>query len=55
MISKYLRCLFFVNINVFRHLKLEIVLAIPVSNEWKIKAYNSAAGFNAGPLSTTLT
>ena len=34
--------LFFTNINIFRHLKLEIVLAIPASNYSKIEANNSA-------------
>ena len=33
----------FLNINIFRHLKLEIALAIPALNEWKIEANNSAA------------
>ena len=28
---------------VFRHLKLEIALAIPALNEWKIDTYNQAA------------
>ena len=27
------RCLFFINRNIFRHLKLEIALAIPALNE----------------------
>ena len=35
-------CLFFKNINIFCQLKLEIALAIPASNEWKIDANNSA-------------
>ena len=34
------RCLFFITINI---LKLEIVLANPASNDWKIKTNNSAA------------
>ena len=29
--------------NIFRHLKLEIAIAIPALNEWKIEANNSAA------------
>ena len=29
--------------NIFRYLKLEIALAIPASNDWKIEANNSAA------------
>ena len=32
-IIQYWLCLFFININVFLHLKLEIALAIPASNE----------------------
>ena len=36
-IIQYLRCLFFININIFCHLKLEIATAIPVSNERKKK------------------
>ena len=39
------RCLFFINMNIFHHLKLEIALAIPASNEGKIQhvqAKNSA-------------
>ena len=35
--------LFFMNGNIFRQLKLEIVLAIPASNEWKIETNTSAA------------
>ena len=33
---------FFININIFRHLKSGIALAIPGLNEWKIEANNSA-------------
>ena len=29
------RCLFFINLNIFRHLKLEFALAIPASNDEK--------------------
>ena len=36
------RCLFFINRNVFRHLKLDIALAIPALNELKILWKNSA-------------
>ena len=38
-------CIFFtnININIFRHLKLEIALAIPALNEWKIETNNAAA------------
>ena len=32
---KFEKCQFFTNRNIFRHLKLEIALAIPASNEWK--------------------
>ena len=28
--------------SIFRHLKLEFVLAIPASNEWKTEIYNLA-------------
>ena len=31
-IIQYWKCLFFININVFRYLRLKIVLAIPASN-----------------------
>ena len=31
----FLTCLFFINSNIFRHLKLEIALAIPGSNDEK--------------------
>ena len=30
---EFTRCLFYININIFRHLKLKIALAIPASNE----------------------
>ena len=33
--------LFFININIFRHLKLEIALAIPASNDEKYNWSNS--------------
>ena len=32
---KFESCLFFINNNIFRHLKLEIALAIPASNDEK--------------------
>ena len=32
-----------INIIIFRHLELEIALAIPAQNEWKKARYNSAA------------
>ena len=38
-ITQFRRCLFSKNINIFCHLKLEIALAIPASNEEKIQ-YN---------------
>ena len=43
-IIKYWRCLFFININIFRHLKLEIALAIPASNDekYRSKQFSSA-------------
>ena len=37
------RCLFLINRHIFRHLKLEMALAIPASNEWKIVATNSSS------------
>ena len=37
------RCLFFINIDIFCRLKLEIALAIPASNERKKEANNSVA------------
>ena len=37
--SKILQMTFLINIHIFRHLKLEIALAIPALNEWKIKIY----------------
>ena len=36
------RCLFSKNKNIFRHLKLEIALAIPASNDEKYNSNNSA-------------
>ena len=41
-IFQYWRCLFFINMNIFRQLKLEIALAIPASSEIKILTNNSA-------------
>ena len=35
---------FFININIFRHLKLEIALEIPASNEWKIQYRQFGSG-----------
>ena len=42
-IIHFKKCLFFMNSNIFPHLKLEILLAIPTSNEGKIETNNSAA------------
>ena len=42
-IIHYWRCLFYININIFRHLKLKIASAISASNEWKIETNNTAA------------
>ena len=42
-IFQFGRCLFFLNENIFRHLKLEIALAIPALKEWKI-IWNNLAG-----------
>ena len=39
----YFLCIFFKNIIISRHVKLEIALAIPASNEGKIEPNNSAA------------
>ena len=36
LIITFWRCNFFIKITIFRHLELEIALAIPASNEWKI-------------------
>ena len=33
---------FFINIIIFRHLELEIALAVPATNEWKIVRNDSA-------------
>ena len=41
-ITQFKRCLFLKNINIFCHLKLEIVLAIPASNDKKYNITNSA-------------
>ena len=41
--SDFFIYVYILNINIFsRHLKLEIALEIPASNEWKIEANNSA-------------
>ena len=42
-IIQYPKCLFFIGKHIFCHLKMEIALAIPALNEWKIKTNNSAA------------
>ena len=42
-ILHFKRCLFFMNSNIFRHSKLEILLAIPTLNEGMIETNNSAA------------
>ena len=38
---KFIIIYFFININIFPHSELKIVLAIPASNEWKIEMNNS--------------
>ena len=43
-ITQFRRCIFSKNIYIFRHLKLEIVLAIPALNDEKYNLNNSAAG-----------
>ena len=40
--NKFNNSVFFINSNSFRHLKLEIALAIPASNDEKYKWNNSA-------------
>ena len=47
-IIQFRRCIFSKNIYIFRHLKLEIALAIPASNDEKYNWNNSAGqGFQA--------
>ena len=41
-ITQFKRCPFSKIINIFRHLKLEIALAIPASNDEKYNTTNSA-------------
>ena len=41
-IIQFKRCIFKKNINIFRHSKLEIALAIPASNDEKYNTTNSA-------------
>ena len=41
-INQFRRCIFSKNIYIFRHLKLEIALAIPASNDEKYNWSNSA-------------
>ena len=42
LITQLRRCIFSKNKNIFRHLKLEIALAIPASNDEKYNSNNSA-------------
>ena len=42
LITQLKRCIFSKNKNIFRHLKLEIALAIPASNDEKYNSNNSA-------------
>ena len=42
LITQLGRCIFKKNKNIFRHLKLEIALAIPASNDEKYNSNNSA-------------
>ena len=42
LITRLKRCIFSKNKNIFRHLKLEIALAIPASNDEKYNSNNSA-------------
>ena len=41
-IIQFKKCLFSKNINIFRHLKLEIALAIPAANDEKYSTTNTA-------------
>ena len=41
-ITQLTRCIFSKNKNIFRHVKLEIALAIPASNDEKYNSNNSA-------------
>ena len=42
LITQLIRCIFSKSENIFRHLKLEIALAIPASNDEKYNSNNSA-------------
>ena len=42
LITQLRRCIFSKNVNIFRHLKLDIALAIPASNDEKYNSKNSA-------------
>ena len=42
LITQLRRCIFSKNKNIFRHLKLEIALAIPASSDEKYNSNNSA-------------
>ena len=42
LITQLRRCIFSKNKNIFRHLKLEIAIAIPASNDEKYNSNNSA-------------
>ena len=44
LITQLRRCIFSKNKNIFRHLKLEIALAIPASNDEKYNSNNSGQG-----------
>ena len=51
LITQLKRCIFSKNKNIFRHLKLEIALAIPASNDEKYNLNNSAGqGLNVNLL-----
>ena len=51
-IIQYWKCLFFINI--FRHLKLEIALAIPASNDEKYKRNSAAEGLTLEIIITSI-
>ena len=53
-ITQFRRCIFSQDIYIFRHLKLEIALAIPASNDKKYNWNNSAGqGLNVDLVSMT--
>ena len=53
-ITQFRRCIFSKNIYIFRHLKLEIALAIPASNDEKYN-WNNSAGQGLNPVAIVVT